>query len=119
MNWKTDLKLSDLVAAAPVEIACRVRGQTRTETAAALMRRPELAVRRRARKSVGADVAAAAAVVLDHHRLRPFLGKLIGNDPRQRIKRGAWRERHDDLHQMGWKCVLRSSLRAMNQTSVG
>jgi hypothetical protein len=35
------MKLSDLDGAAPVEIACRVCGQTRTETAAALMRRPE------------------------------------------------------------------------------
>jgi hypothetical protein len=41
VNWKTDLKLSDLHGAALVEIACRVCGQTRTETAAALMRRPE------------------------------------------------------------------------------
>jgi hypothetical protein len=41
VNWKTDLKLSDLDGAAPVEIACRRCGQTRTETAAALMRRPD------------------------------------------------------------------------------
>lgn len=42
MNWKTDLKLSDLEDAAPIEIACRVCGQTRTETAATLMRQSEL-----------------------------------------------------------------------------
>ena len=42
MNWKTDLKLSDLDGAAPVEIACRRCGQTRTETAATLMRHPGL-----------------------------------------------------------------------------
>jgi hypothetical protein len=41
VNWKTDLKLSDLDCATPVEIACRRCGQTRTETAAARMRRPE------------------------------------------------------------------------------
>ena len=41
MNWKTDLKLSDLEGSAPIEIACRVCGQTRTETAAALMCRTE------------------------------------------------------------------------------
>ena len=40
MNWKTDLKLSDLNGASPIEIACRHCGQTRTETAAALMRQP-------------------------------------------------------------------------------
>ena len=41
MNWKTDLKVSDLEASAPVEIACRICGQTRTETAGALRLRPE------------------------------------------------------------------------------
>jgi hypothetical protein len=41
VNWKTDLKLSDLDGATLVEIACRYCGQTRTETAEALMRRPE------------------------------------------------------------------------------
>jgi hypothetical protein len=38
MNWKTDLKLSDLYDTAPVEVTCRRCGQTRTETAEALMR---------------------------------------------------------------------------------
>lgn len=42
MNWKTDLKLSDVEGDRPVEIACRVCGQTRTETAAALLCNPEL-----------------------------------------------------------------------------
>ena len=40
MNWKTDLKLSDVEGGTPIEIACRVCGQTRTETAAALMCQP-------------------------------------------------------------------------------
>ncbi len=42
MNWKTDLKLSDLEDSAPVEIACRVCGQIRTTTAAALLTDPSL-----------------------------------------------------------------------------
>ena len=42
MNWKKDLKLSDLDGAAPVEVTCRRCGQTRTETAAALMRQAGL-----------------------------------------------------------------------------
>jgi len=42
VNWKTDLKLSDVETTAPVEIACRVCGQTRTETVAMLLRRPDL-----------------------------------------------------------------------------
>ena len=42
MNWKTDLKLSDADGAAPVQIVCRACGQTRTETAAALMLQPGL-----------------------------------------------------------------------------
>jgi len=37
VNWKTDLKLSDVEGGAAIEIACRVCGRTRTETAAALM----------------------------------------------------------------------------------
>jgi hypothetical protein len=40
VNWKTDLRLSDLDSAAPLEIVCRVCGQTRTETAEALLREP-------------------------------------------------------------------------------
>lgn len=42
MSWKTDLKLSDLGDPDPVEVTCRRCGQTRTETAAALMRQPGL-----------------------------------------------------------------------------
>src|SRR5215207_6707354 len=42
VNWKTDLRLSDLDGAAPLEIVCRVCGQTRTETAEALLREPAL-----------------------------------------------------------------------------
>ena len=42
MNWKTDLKLSDLANADPLEVTCRHCGQTRTETPAALMCQPEL-----------------------------------------------------------------------------
>ena len=37
-----DLKLADLDDAAPVEVTCCRCGQTRTETAAALMRQPGL-----------------------------------------------------------------------------
>jgi hypothetical protein len=42
VNWKTDLRLSDLEAGAPVEVTCRTCGQTRTETAAALLSQPGL-----------------------------------------------------------------------------
>jgi hypothetical protein len=42
VNWKTDLKLSDVEGSAPIEIACRVCGQTRAETAATLMAHPGL-----------------------------------------------------------------------------
>jgi len=42
VNWKTDLKLSDVDGATPVEITCRVCGQTRTESATALMLQPGL-----------------------------------------------------------------------------
>ena len=42
MNWKTDLKLSDLDTATRLEITCRRCGLTRYETAAALLSRPAL-----------------------------------------------------------------------------
>jgi hypothetical protein len=42
VNWKTDLRLSDLESSAPVEVLCRQCGQSRTETAATLMRLPGL-----------------------------------------------------------------------------
>jgi hypothetical protein len=41
VNWKTDLKLSDLEAGALIEITCRRCGQIRTDTAATLICRPE------------------------------------------------------------------------------
>ena len=43
MNWKTDLKLSDLDGAVPIEITCRRCGHTRTESAAVLMHEPSFA----------------------------------------------------------------------------
>lgn len=43
MNWKTDLKLSDLAATTRLEITCRRCGLTRYETAAALLAKPGFA----------------------------------------------------------------------------
>ena len=37
MNWKTDLKLTDLDAATAIEVTCRRCGLTRYETQAALL----------------------------------------------------------------------------------
>jgi hypothetical protein len=43
MNWKTDLKLADLDAAARIEVTCKCCGLSRYEQQAALLRQPELA----------------------------------------------------------------------------
>jgi len=42
MNWKTDLKLSDLDASARIEITCRRCGLTHFSRAETLMQRKEL-----------------------------------------------------------------------------
>ena len=42
MNWKTDLKLTDLDAATPIEVICKRCGLCRYETQAQLSERPEL-----------------------------------------------------------------------------
>ena len=42
MNWKTDLKLADLDAAARIEITCRRCGFTRYEQKDRLMKLPEM-----------------------------------------------------------------------------
>jgi CRP-like cAMP-binding protein len=42
VNWKTDLKLADLDAAARIEIACRRCGLTRYELKDRLMALPEM-----------------------------------------------------------------------------
>ncbi len=42
MNWKTDLKLTDLDATAAIEVVCKSCGLSRYETQTALLERPEL-----------------------------------------------------------------------------
>lgn len=42
MNWKTDLKLTDLDATTAIEIVCKKCGLTRYETQAALLKRLDL-----------------------------------------------------------------------------
>ncbi len=80
MNWKTDLKLSDLDGTAAVEITCRRCGQTRTETAAALARRPEmeqvyLDELERALKCTGRSCHGAVRIALIHEgKTEGFVG---------------------------------------------
>ena len=42
MNWKTDLRLSDLDPATPIEIVCKNCGLSRYETQSQLLARTEL-----------------------------------------------------------------------------
>ena len=45
---------------------------------------------------VGADVAAGARVILDHHRLAPLARQLLADEARGDVRRAARGERHDD-----------------------
>ena len=55
-----------------------------------------VAVRRRARRDLRADVAAGARLVLDHDRLAPALLDLFAQHAREDVGPGPRRERHDD-----------------------
>ncbi len=57
-----------------------------------------VAVGRRLRDHVGADVAAGAGLVLHNHRLAPHLGELLRDEAAGDVERSAGRERHDQLH---------------------
>ena len=48
-----------------------------------------------ARDRLGADIAAGAALVLDHHLLAPDLGQPVGEDARDHVGSAAGRKRHD------------------------
>src|SRR5258707_14260885 len=69
-------------------------------------RKQRVAVGHRLGDEVGADVAARAGTVLDHDRLPPGLGKLLGDQAHDDIVRPARSERHDDAHGPG-RIVLR------------
>jgi hypothetical protein len=63
-----------------------------------------VAVRRRDRHRVAADVAAGAGPVLDHHRLLPVVLQLRGNDPAHHVDRAAgeeWNHDGDALRRIG------------------
>ena len=42
MNWKTDLRLTDLAATTEIEVVCKKCGLSRYEIQADLLKRPEL-----------------------------------------------------------------------------
>ncbi len=54
-----------------------------------------IAVGRRARHELGADAAAGAGAVVDHHRLSERLADLIADDAADNVGIAAGRERHD------------------------
>src|SRR5262249_41025268 len=61
-----------------------------------------VAVRGTVRDRLRANIATGARAVLDNDRLIPFLAKLFGNDPRQRVGRSTRWKRHDDLDAFRW-----------------
>ncbi|CPP17394.1 Uncharacterised protein [Bordetella pertussis] len=60
-----------------------------------------VAVGRRVGARLGADIAAGAGPVLDHHGLAPHLAEIVGNQAREEIRAAARRERHDHRHGLG------------------
>jgi hypothetical protein len=66
-----------------------------------------VAVGLRLRDDLGADVSGGAGTVLDDDRLTPAHRKLLGHDPRDGVRRGPGRKRHDDLDQSAGIAVLR------------
>ena len=64
------------------------------------------------------DDAVAAGLVLDHHRLAPFLRELLGEQPRADVGAGAGAERHDEFHRPGRPVLrLRAARRGMRRTA--
>jgi hypothetical protein len=61
---------------------------------------------------LGADQAAGAGLVVDHHLLAPQLGQLVAEEPREQVTAAAGRVGHDEMHRLVWE-VLR--LRALER----
>jgi len=59
-----------------------------------------VAVRCRARRRLGADIAGGARLVLDDELLAEPLGQPLRRLPRRHIRRAAGDERHDDAHRL-------------------
>ena len=70
-----------------------------------------VAIRRGARRDLGADHAAGAGAVLDNHPLAPQLAKLLPDHAGHDVGAAAGREGHDDAHQ-----AIREALRAGMRT---
>ncbi|MCY1230109.1 hypothetical protein D9M68_754860 [compost metagenome] len=60
-----------------------------------------VAVRRGLGQEGGADAAAGAAAVVDHHGLAELLAELVGNDARHDIGGAAGGEGHDQRDRLG------------------
>ena len=93
------------------EIVHRVVGQLGIERVRAGERAVDqdgVAVGRRLRHHVGADRAAGARPVLDHHGLAELLSDLLHHDARDDVARAARAERHDRRDGLG-RPILRGS----------
>ena len=80
------------------------------------MEQQRIAVGRGLGDLVGADRAAGAADILDHHALAEPFAQALGEQPRQHVGGGAGRERHHDADGAGREYVaLRSPADAAAQ----
>src|SRR5215203_430836 len=69
-------------------------------------RQERVAVRLGTGDDLCTDILRGAWPVLDHHRLTPFGGELIGDNAWEAIGGGARRDRDDDAHRSGGETVL-------------
>ena len=62
----------------------------------------------RARRDLGADGAARAAAIINHHLLAEFFAKPLAYQARHDVRRAARREGNDQAYRLGGIFVLRS-----------
>ena len=80
------------------DVVGRVLDERRRDGEGVHRHHERVAVGRRLRDEVGADVAARPGLVFHDHGLAPFLGELRPDDAREDVDAGAGRERHDERH---------------------
>ena len=73
-----------------------------------ISKQQRIAIRRRTRHQLGADDAARARTIVDHHLLPQHLRQAAGGDARHDVGRAAYGDRHD---QADWALGIGGGLR--------
>jgi len=94
--------LLDVVARAPLKLQRR-----RRRGECDVVKQESVTIGRRFRDLICPDCTAGAADVLDQYRLAETFGHALGKQPRQHVRGGPRRERHDDANGATWRPGLR------------